>query len=119
MVSKAREDLPAPEGPVTTVTARCGTRQSIPFRLWVRARSIRMAGCLGLGIGSRRRSGSDGADHHNAGGGRAFPRGAAERYRGPEGLDPGLEEWHRGPEGPDPGLDEQDCGPEGPDRGPE
>src|SRR3954454_18190211 len=73
MVSKASDDLPAPEGPVTTVTARCGTWQSIPFRLWVRARSIRMAGCLGLGIGSRRRSGSDGAEHHNAGGLRAFP----------------------------------------------
>src|SRR5881227_348315 len=73
MVSKASDDLPAPEGPVTTVTARCGTRQLIPFRLWVRARSTRMAGCLGFSIGSRHRSGSDGAEHHNAGGRRAFP----------------------------------------------
>src|SRR3954470_22394113 len=85
MVSKASEDLPAPEGPGTTVTARCGTRQSIPFRLWVRARSIRMAGCLGLGIGSRRRSGSEGAAHHNARGLRAFPdrRRRFEADRGP------------------------------------
>src|SRR5262245_43103455 len=33
-----------------------------------------MAGFLSFGIGSRLRSGSDGADHHNAGGSGAFPR---------------------------------------------
>jgi hypothetical protein len=33
MVSKASDDLPAPEGPVTTVTARCGTRQLTALRL--------------------------------------------------------------------------------------
>src|SRR5436305_3973141 len=43
MVSKASDDLPAPDGPVTTVTAPCGTRQSIPWRLCVRARSISIA----------------------------------------------------------------------------
>src|SRR4051794_37208473 len=52
MVSKASEDLPAPEGPVTTVTARCGTRQSIPLRLCVRARWTRMSDVLAIIGGS-------------------------------------------------------------------
>src|SRR5215203_3407443 len=73
MVSKASEDLPAPEGPVTTVTAWCGTRQSIPFRLWVRARSTWMDRIL-LGIdGFRPPPVRREAAHHNARSFSAFP----------------------------------------------
>src|SRR5512146_1465772 len=34
MVSKARDDLPEPDGPVMTVNARRGISRSIPFRLF-------------------------------------------------------------------------------------
>src|SRR6516162_6179394 len=37
MVSKAREDLPEPETPVTTVSALCGMSKSMFLRLWTRA----------------------------------------------------------------------------------
>src|SRR5579859_1010679 len=37
MVSKAREDLPDPETPVTTVKVLCGISKSIFLRLWTRA----------------------------------------------------------------------------------
>src|ERR1700682_3133916 len=37
MVSKAREDFPDPETPVTTVMALCGTSKSMFLRLWTRA----------------------------------------------------------------------------------
>src|SRR6266852_8418271 len=37
MVSKAREDLPDPETPVTTVMALCGTSKSMFLRLCTRA----------------------------------------------------------------------------------
>src|SRR5262249_55894215 len=37
MVSKAREDFPEPETPVTTVMALCGTSKSIFLRLCTRA----------------------------------------------------------------------------------
>src|SRR5438045_7324593 len=37
MVSKAREDLPDPETPVTTVRVLCGTSTSMFLRLWTRA----------------------------------------------------------------------------------
>src|SRR5215203_3960745 len=77
MVSKASEDLPAPEGPVTTVTAPCGTRQSIPFRLWVRARSTWMDRILLDISGFRRRPMRCGAVHHNANWGEQFPKAGA------------------------------------------
>jgi hypothetical protein len=37
MVSKASEDLPDPETPVTTVSWLCGISKSMFFRLWTRA----------------------------------------------------------------------------------
>src|SRR6202045_4370305 len=37
MVSKASEDLPDPETPVTTVRVLWGTSKSTSFRLWTRA----------------------------------------------------------------------------------
>src|SRR5664279_4056244 len=37
MVSKASEDLPDPETPVTTVSRLCGISKSMFFRLWTRA----------------------------------------------------------------------------------
>src|SRR5579863_417234 len=37
MVSKASDDLPDPETPVTTVSWLCGISQSTFFRLWTRA----------------------------------------------------------------------------------
>ena len=37
MVSKASDDLPDPETPVTTVRALCGISKSMFFRLWTRA----------------------------------------------------------------------------------
>jgi hypothetical protein len=37
MVSKAREDFPDPDTPVTTVRALCGISKSTFFRLWVLA----------------------------------------------------------------------------------
>src|SRR5689334_10262122 len=37
MVSKASEDLPDPETPVTTVRVLCGISKSTFFRLWTRA----------------------------------------------------------------------------------
>src|SRR5437763_6064245 len=37
MVSKASEDLPEPETPVTTVNALCGISKSTFLRLWTRA----------------------------------------------------------------------------------
>src|SRR5438045_2955186 len=37
MVSKAREDLPDPETPVTTVRLLCGISKSMFLRLWTRA----------------------------------------------------------------------------------
>src|SRR5579864_2628886 len=37
MVSKASEDLPDPETPVTTVMALCGISKSMFLRLWTRA----------------------------------------------------------------------------------
>src|SRR5438067_7822036 len=36
MVSKASDDLPEPETPVTTVSALCGISKSIFLRLWTR-----------------------------------------------------------------------------------
>src|SRR5918996_5083649 len=47
-VSKARDDFPAPDGPVTTVTAWCGIRQSIPLRLCVLARWTTIDGVLDI-----------------------------------------------------------------------
>src|SRR6266851_4600710 len=37
MVSKASEDFPDPETPVTTVSALCGISKSMFLRLWTRA----------------------------------------------------------------------------------
>src|SRR5437660_1419220 len=37
MVSKARDDLPEPDTPVTTVRALCGISKSMFLRLWTRA----------------------------------------------------------------------------------
>lgn len=43
MVSKARDDLPDPETPLTTVSLPCGISQEMPFKLWVRAPRITIA----------------------------------------------------------------------------
>lgn len=37
MVSKASEDFPEPETPLTTVSLPCGISQEMFFKLWVRA----------------------------------------------------------------------------------
>src|SRR5690606_41056953 len=42
MVSKAREDLPEPLGPVSTISERRGRSRSIPFRLCCRALRMMM-----------------------------------------------------------------------------
>src|ERR1700694_1628501 len=47
MVSKAREDLPEPLTPVTTVMALCGISTLIFLRLWTRAPRTRMDSCSG------------------------------------------------------------------------
>lgn len=52
-MSNAREDFPAPDRPVTTVTAPCGTRQLTPFRLWVQAFST----SIEIGLSDRSRGG--------------------------------------------------------------
>lgn len=60
-VSKTRLDLPEPDTPVTTVSARCGTSQRISRRLWVRAPSMRIGGFRTISRGlldARARSGS-------------------------------------------------------------
>src|SRR5580698_4104927 len=43
MVSKASEDLPEPETPLTTVSLPWGISQEMFFRLWVRAPRITIA----------------------------------------------------------------------------
>lgn len=48
MVSKAREDLPEPETPETTVSFPWGMTQSMFFRLWVRAPRIMISSLNGL-----------------------------------------------------------------------
>src|SRR5579859_2495919 len=51
MVSKAREDLPDPDTPVTTVRVLCGTSKSIFLRLWTRApRTTMLSVCVELDI---------------------------------------------------------------------
>src|SRR5215471_1649947 len=50
MVSKAREDLPEPETPVTTVKVLWGTSKSMFLRLWTRAPRTTM---LSVDIGQR------------------------------------------------------------------
>src|SRR5438309_3617419 len=42
MVSKASEDLPEPETPVTTVRRSCGISSDTFFKLWTRAPLMRM-----------------------------------------------------------------------------
>src|SRR3989344_5851695 len=59
MVSKASEDLPEPETPVTTVMAPWGISKSMFFRLWTRAPRTRMASWVsgsgrGASLGSAR-----------------------------------------------------------------
>ena len=51
MVSKAREDLPEPLTPVTTVMALCGTSTVTFLRLWTRAPRMEItswAVCVGM-----------------------------------------------------------------------
>src|SRR6266567_2482745 len=43
MVSNARELLPEPDTPLTTVSLPCGISQEMFFRLWVRAPRITIA----------------------------------------------------------------------------
>src|SRR5262252_5937784 len=50
MVSNAREDLPDPLTPVTTVMALCGTSTVTFLRLWTRAPWTRKASCSGFEI---------------------------------------------------------------------
>src|SRR5579859_5912800 len=50
MVSNARDDLPDPLTPVTTVMALCGISTVTFFRLWTRAPWTRKASCSGLEI---------------------------------------------------------------------
>src|SRR5689334_15066423 len=50
MVSKASEDLPEPETPVTTVKVLCGTSKSMFLRLWTRAPRTTMLS-VGVEIG--------------------------------------------------------------------
>src|SRR5690242_17882868 len=52
MVSKASEDLPEPETPVTTVSALCGTSKSMFLRLCTRAPRTTMLSCSGVLVGS-------------------------------------------------------------------
>src|SRR2546421_7518031 len=47
MVSNAREDLPEPLTPVTTVMALCGISTLMFFRLWTRAPRTRIDSCSG------------------------------------------------------------------------
>src|SRR2546421_12180673 len=47
MVSNAREDLPEPLTPVTTVMALCGISTPIFLRLWTRAPRTRIDSCSG------------------------------------------------------------------------
>src|SRR5579859_5049938 len=65
MVSKAREDLPEPLTPVTTVIALCGISTEMLRRLWTRAPRTRIASCSPSTVvsslvakGKPRRSGS-------------------------------------------------------------
>src|SRR5215475_6321334 len=51
MVSKAREDFPDPETPVTTVSALCGISKSMFFRLWTRAPRTTMLWFKDSGMG--------------------------------------------------------------------
>ena len=44
-MSKAKEDLPEPETPVTTVTALCGMRSAMFFKLFCRAPSMTRSAC--------------------------------------------------------------------------
>src|ERR1700693_477441 len=48
MVSKASDDFPDPETPVMTVIWLWGIESEISFRLWTRARRIRMKSCTGV-----------------------------------------------------------------------
>src|SRR5215471_14600584 len=49
MVSKAREDLPEPDTPVTTVKVLWGTSKSMFLRLWARApRTTMLSDCVGV-----------------------------------------------------------------------
>src|SRR5579864_9365182 len=51
MVSKAREDLPDPDTPVTTVRVLCRTSKSMFLRLWKRApRTTMLSVCVELDI---------------------------------------------------------------------
>lgn len=48
MVSKARDDLPEPETPETTVSFPWGIAQSMFFRLWVRAPRMMISSLNGV-----------------------------------------------------------------------
>src|SRR5690348_15600443 len=50
MVSKASEDLPEPETPVTAVSSLCGISKSMFLRLWTRAPRTKM---LSVAMGNR------------------------------------------------------------------
>src|ERR1700686_1289914 len=54
MVSKAREDLPDPETPVTTVMALWGTSKSMFLRLWTRAPRTTIFSLAETGIGAQK-----------------------------------------------------------------
>src|SRR5882672_7892821 len=57
MVSKASEDLPEPETPVTTVRLLCGISKSIFLRLWTRApRTIMLSVDIDTGTAAARTS---------------------------------------------------------------
>src|SRR5208283_3327375 len=49
--SNAREDLPDPLTPVTTVIALCGISTETFFRLWTRARTTRRNSCCSVRYG--------------------------------------------------------------------
>src|SRR5665213_2844410 len=54
MVSKASEDLPEPETPLTTVRALCGMSTSMDLRLWVRAPRMTMWSCAAASFAAPR-----------------------------------------------------------------